>query len=223
MVPLSRMRKAIAEHMTRSVLTSPRAATFMEADMSRVLAHREKHKDAFARQGVRLTLTPYFIMATIAGLKAVPEVNAVFREDAIVLKRRYHIGVAVAVPDGLVVPVIRDADEYSLIGLARKVNEAAERARAGKLLPDELAGSTFSITNHGVFGSLFGLPIINQPNVGILGFGAIQKRVVVIDDAIAIRPMIYLSFVFDHRVIDGAGADKFLATVKRALEEWTEE
>lgn len=222
-VPLTRMRKAIAEHMARSVLTSPRAATFMEADMSRVLAHREKHKDAFARQGVRLTLTPYFIMATIAGLKAVPEVNAVFREDAIVLKRRYHIGVAVAVPDGLVVPVIRDADEYSLIGLARKVNEVAERARAGKLLPDELSGSTFTITNHGVFGSLFGLPIINQPNVGILGFGAIQKRVVVLNDAIAIRPMIYLSFVFDHRVIDGAGADRFLATVKRALEEWPEE
>lgn len=222
-VPLTRMRKAIAEHMTRSVLTSPRAATFMEADMSRVLAHREKHKDAFARQGVRLTLTPYFIMATIAGLKAVPEANAVFREDAIVLKRRYHIGMAVAVPDGLVVPVIRDADEYSLIGLARKVNEVAERARGGKLLPDELAGSTFSITNHGVFGSLFGLPIINQPNVGILGFGAIQKRVVVINDAIAIRPMIYLSFVFDHRVLDGAAADKFLATVKKALEEWPEE
>ncbi len=222
-VPLTRMRKAVAEHMARSVLTSPRAATFMEADMSRVLAHREKHKDAFARQGVRLTLTPYFIMATIAGLKAVPEANAVFREDAIVLKRRYHIGMAVAVPDGLVVPVIRDADEYSLIGLARKVNEVAERARAGKLLPDEISGSTFSITNHGVFGSLFGLPIINQPNVGILGFGAIQKRVVVIDDAIAIRPMIYLSFVFDHRVLDGAGADKFLATVKKTLEEWPEE
>ncbi len=222
-VPLSRMRKAIAEHMTRSVLTSPRAATFMEADLSRVLAHREKHKAAFARQGVRLTLTAYFIMATVAGLKAVPEANAVFREDAIVLKRRYHIGMAVAVPDGLVVPVIRDADEYSLLGLARKVNEVAERARAGKLLPDEVSGSTFSITNHGVFGSLFGLPIINQPNVGILGFGALQKRVVVINDAIAIRPMIYLSFVFDHRVLDGANADKFLATVKRTLEEWPEE
>jgi len=221
-VPLSRMRKAIAEHMTRSVLTSPRAATFMEADLSRVLAHREKYKPEFARQGVRLTLTPYFILATIAGLKAVPQANAVFREDAIVLKRYYHIGMAVAVPDGLVVPVIRNADEYSLLGLARKVNEVAERARAGKLLPDELAGSTFSITNHGVFGSLFGLPIINQPNVGILGFGAIQKRVVVINDAIAIRPMIYLSFVFDHRVLDGAAADTFLATVKKTLENWEE-
>ena len=221
-VPLSRMRRAIAEHMARSVQTSPRAATFMEADLSRVLAHREKHKAAFAERGVRLTLTPYFIMATIAGLKAVPEANAVFRDDAIVLKKYYHIGMAVAVPDGLVVPVIRHADEYSLLGLARKVNEVAERARAGKLLPDELAGSTFSITNHGVFGSLFGLPIINQPNVGILGFGAIQKRVVVIEDAIAIRPMIYLSFVFDHRVLDGAAADKFLATVKKTLEEWEE-
>jgi len=219
-VPLSRMRKAIAEHMTRSVLTSPRAATFMEADLSRVLAHRENHKPEFARQGVRLTLTPYFIKATIAGLKAVPQANALFRDDAIVLKRYYHIGMAVAVPDGLVVPVIRNADEYSLLGLARKVNEVAERARAGKLLPDELAGSTFSITNHGVFGSLFGLPIINQPNVGILGFGAIQKRVVVIEDAIAIRPMIYLSFVFDHRVLDGAAADAFLAAVKKTLEGW---
>ncbi len=221
-VPLTRMRRAIAEHMSRSVLTSPRAATFMEADLSRVLAHREKHKAAFAERGVRLTLTPYFIMATIAGLKAVPEANAIFRDDAIVLKKYYHIGMAVAVPDGLVVPVIRHADEYSLLGLARKVNDVAERARAGKLLPDELSGSTFSITNHGVFGSLFGLPIINQPNVGILGFGAIQKRVVVIEDAIAIRPMIYLSFVFDHRVLDGAAADKFLATVKKTLEEWEE-
>ncbi len=221
-VPLSRMRKAIAEHMVRSVQTSPRAVTWMEADMSRVLAHRERHKEAFARQGVRLTLTPYFILATIAGLKAVPEVNSVWREDAIVLKRRYHIGVAVAVPEGLVVPVIRDADQYSLLGLARKVNEIAERARQGKLLPEELSGSTFTITNHGVFGSLFGMPIINQPNVGILGFGAVQKRVVVIDDAIAIRPMIYLSFAFDHRVLDGANADRFLAVVKKTLEEWPE-
>lgn len=222
-IPLSRMRKAIAEHMVRSVHTSPRAATWMEVDMSRVLAHKERHQEAFARQGVRLTLTPYFIMATLAGLKAVPEVNSVWREDAIVLKRRYHIGVAVAVPDGLVVPVIRDADQYSLIGLARKVNEVAERARQGKLLPEELSGSTFTITNHGVFGSLFGVPIINQPNVGILGFGAVQKRVVVINDAIAIRPMMYLSFVFDHRVLDGANADRFLSVVKRTLEEWPEE
>ena len=222
-IPLSRMRKAIAEHMVRSVHTSPRAVTWMEVDMSRVLAHKERHKDTFARQGVRLTLTPYFIMATIAGLKAVPEVNSVWREDAIVLKRRYHIGVAVAVPEGLVVPVIRDADQYSLVGLARKVNEIAERARAGKLQPEELSGSTFTITNHGVFGSLFGVPIINQPNVGILGFGAVQKRVVVIDDAIAIRPMMYLSFSFDHRVLDGASADRFLGVVKKTLEEWPEE
>lgn len=230
LVPHSRLRRLIAEHMVASKRTSPHVTTVMEADMSAVVAHRAAHKAQFAAQGVNLTFTPYFIQAIVAGLKAVPRANAVWREDGLLLKRRYHIGMAVAVEEGLIVPVIHNADELSLLGLARKVNDLAQRARAGQLKPDEIQGATFTLTNHGTSGSLFATPIINQPNVGILGVGAIQKRAVVIsrghpiepsaEDYIAIRPMAYLSFTFDHRVLDGAAADAFLATVKRALEEW---
>jgi 2-oxoglutarate dehydrogenase E2 component (dihydrolipoamide succinyltransferase) len=202
----------------------------MEADLSAAVAHRMRHRPQFAAQGVNLTFTPYFIQAVVAGLKATPRANAVYREDGLLLKRRYHIGMATAVPEGLVVPVIHDADDYSLQGLARKVNDLAQRARSGQLKPDEIQGSTFTLTNHGTSGSLFATPIINQPNIGILGVGAIQKRAVVIsrghavepsaDDSIAIRPMVYLSFTFDHRVLDGAEADGFLMAVKKALEGW---
>ena len=220
-VPLTRMRRLIAEHMVMSKHTAPHVATVMEADLSKVVAHRAANKAAFAAKGVRLTFMPYFVQATVTALKAVPEMNSVFREDALLLKRRIHIGMAVAVPDGLMVPVIRDADEKNLLGLSRAVNDLAERARLGKLSPDELVGSTFSITNHGTGGSLFATPVINQPNVGILGVGIIQKRVVVIGDAIAIRPMVYLSLSFDHRALDGAGADRFLMVIKETLEQWT--
>ena len=230
LVPHPRLRKLIAEHMVASVRTSPHVTTVMEADLSAVVAHRAGQRVGFAAQGVSLTFTPYFIQAVVAALKAVPQVNAVYRDDGLLLKRRYHIGMATAVPDGLVVPVIHDADDFSLLGLARKVNDLAARARSGKLAPDEIQGSTFTITNHGTAGSLFATPIINQPNVGILGVGAIQKRAVVIsrghlvepggEDYLAIRPMAYLSFTFDHRVLDGAGGDGFLMAVKRALEGW---
>ncbi len=220
-VPLTRMRRLIAEHMVLSKHTAPHATSVMEANLSKVVAHRAANKDAFAAKGVRLTFMPYFVQATVTALKAVPEMNSIFREDALVLKRRIHIGMAVAIPDGLMVPVLRDADEKNLLGLARTVNDLAERARLGKLSPGELGGSTFSITNHGTGGSLFAAPVINQPNVGILGIGIIQKRVVVIDDAIAIRPMVYLSLSFDHRAVDGAGADRFLLVVKETLENWT--
>jgi 2-oxoglutarate dehydrogenase E2 component (dihydrolipoamide succinyltransferase) len=232
LVPHTRLRKLIAEHMLASRRTSPHVTTVMEADMSAVVTHRAAHKGEFAAKGVALTFTPYFIQAIVAALKAVPQANAVYREDGLLLKRRYHIGMATAIDDGLVVPVIRDADELSLQGLARAVNDLAQRARAGQLKPDEIQGSTFTLTNHGVSGSLFAMPIINQPNMGILGVGAIQKRPVVVsrghpvepsgEDYLAIRPMVYLSFTFDHRVLDGASGDAFVGTVKRVLEGWGE-
>ncbi len=229
-IPLSPMRLAIARHMTLSVQTAPQVTTVMEADMTRVVAARERLRGEFERQGVKLTFTPFFIQAIVAGLKAVPEANSSFRDDALLVHRRIHIGVAVALSDGLIVPVIRDADEKSLLGLARTVNDLAERARSQRLAPDDVQGGTFTLTNHGTSGSLLATPIIVQPQAGILGVGAIQKRPVVITrggsllpdagDAIAIRPMVYLSFTFDHRVLDGAGADRFLAAVKRFLEDF---
>jgi 2-oxoglutarate dehydrogenase E2 component (dihydrolipoamide succinyltransferase) len=224
LVPLTPMRRSIAEHMVRSVRTSPHVTTVMEVDLSRVIAHRAAHQEAFSRQGVRLTMTPYFVMAAVAGLQAVPVFNGSFTDQGIILHRRINIGVAVALQEGLLVPVIPDADEKNLLGLARAVSDLAERARTKRLRPEETQGGTFTITNHGVTGSLFATPIINQPQAGILGVGAIVKRPVVITqnglDAIAIRPLCYLSFTFDHRIADGATADQFLATVKKRLEEW---
>lgn len=221
-VPLSPMRRAIAEHMARSVRTAPHVTTVMEVDLGRVLAHREASRAAFERQGVRLTLTPYFVQAAAVALGQVPVLNGSFTEEGIVLNRRIHIGVAVALDEGLLVPVVRDADEKNLLGLARAVNDLAARARSRRLRPDETQGGTFTITNHGVSGSLFATPIINQPQAAILGIGAIVKRPIVISqdgiDAIAIRPLAYLSLTFDHRIADGATADGFLAAVKQALE-----
>jgi 2-oxoisovalerate dehydrogenase E2 component (dihydrolipoyl transacylase) len=226
-VPLTSMRQTIAEHMLRSVRTSPHATTVMEADMSRAAAYRNRYKATFqAREGVKLTFTPFFIQAVVEGLKAVPEANSSFARQGkgIVLHRQINIGIAVALDSGLIVPVIKDADTLSLSDLQRAVTDLAERARAGQLSPDEVQGSTFTITNHGVAGSLFATPIINQPNAGILGVGAIQKRPVVVTvdgaDNIAIRPMCYVSFTFDHRIMDGALADRFLASVVAVLEKW---
>ena len=229
-VPLSAMRRAIARHMTLSVQAAPQVTTVMEADMTRVVAARARRRGEFERQGVKLTFTPFFIQAIVAGIKAVPEANSTFRDDALLLHRRIHIGVAVALSDGLIVPVLRDADEKSLLGLARTINDLAERARSQRLAPDDVRGGTFTLTNHGTSGSLLATPIIVQPQAGILGTGAIRKRPVVIarggsllpdaGDAIAIRPMVYLSFTFDHRVLDGAGADRFLAAVRRFLEDF---
>ena len=229
-VPLSAMRRAIARHMTLSVQAAPQVTTVMEADMTRVVAARARRRGEFERQGVKLTFTPFFIQAIVAGIKAVPEANSTFRDDALFVHRRIHIGVAVALSDGLIVPVLRDADEKSLLGLARTINDLAERARSQRLAPDDVRGGTFTLTNHGTSGSLLATPIIVQPQAGILGTGAIRKRPVVIarggsllpdaGDAIAIRPMVYLSFTFDHRVLDGAGADRFLAAVRRFLEDF---
>jgi len=187
-----------------------------------VVAHRAANKAEFARGGVNLTFTPYFIAAIVAGLKAFPAANSSWSEEGLLLHGAINIGMATSLgQDGLIVPVIKGADGLSLLGLARAVNDLAERARARKLQPDEVKGGTFTITNHGTSGSLFATPVISQPQCGILGVGAIQKRVVVINDAIAIRPMVYLSLTFDHRILDGAGADGFLAKVVDTLQNWS--
>ncbi len=225
-VILTPMRKAIAEHMLRSVHTSAHVTTVMEADMSRAVAYREHMKAEFQRrEGLKLTFTPFFVQAVIEGLKAVPQANSSFTDEGILLQRQINIGVAVALESGLIVPVVKDADKLSLSGLQRAVTDLAERARTRQLKPDEVQGGTFTITNHGVAGSLFATPIINQPQAGILGVGAIQKRPVVVTlegtDSIAIKPMCYLSFTFDHRIMDGALADRFLGKVVEVLESWS--
>ena len=215
------VRRAIAEHMLLSKRTSPHVTTVMEANLSRVVAHREAHKAAFARDGANLTFTAYFIAAAVTALKAHPIVNSSWSDEGIRLHRPINIGMATSLgEEGLIVPVIHDADRLSLLGLAQKINDLAARARAKKLQPDEVKGGTFTLTNHGISGSLFATPIINQPQCAILGVGAIQKRVVVMDDAIAIRPMAYISLTFDHRILDGATGDYFLAKVVEALQNW---
>jgi 2-oxoglutarate dehydrogenase E2 component (dihydrolipoamide succinyltransferase) len=215
------IRKQIAEHMLTSKATSPHVLTVMEADMSKIVAHRDANKEFFARDGVNLTFTAYFMMAIVAGLKSYPMTNSSWTDEGVLIHKAINLGMATSLgEEGLIVPVIKNADNLSLLAMARAVNDLANRARAKKLQPDEVKGGTFTLTNHGISGSLFAMPIINQPQCGILGVGAMQKRAVVIDDAIAIRPMVYLSFVFDHRILDGASADAFLAEVKETLEKW---
>jgi pyruvate/2-oxoglutarate dehydrogenase complex dihydrolipoamide acyltransferase (E2) component len=193
----------------------------MEVDLAKVTQHRADNKDTFARDGVNLTFTAYFISACVVALKAYPLVNSSWSEEGILLHRSINVGMATSLgEEGLIVPVIKNADGLSLLGLARTINDLANRARARKLQPDEVRGGTFTITNHGTTGSLFATPIINQPQCAILGVGAIQKRVVVINDAIAIRPMAYLTLTFDHRILDGAVADTFLGKVVESLQNW---
>jgi 2-oxoglutarate dehydrogenase E2 component (dihydrolipoamide succinyltransferase) len=223
------IRKQIAEHMVMSKHTSPHVLTVMEADMSRVAKHLSANKEIFARDGINLTYTAYFMMAIVAGLKNYPIVNSSWTDEGVLLHKAVNLGMATSLgEEGLIVPVIKDADNLSLLAMARAVNDLAHRARSKKLQPDEVKSGTFTLTNHGISGSLFAYPVINQPQCGILGVGAMQKRVVVIpadsgtrDDAIAIRPMVYLSFVFDHRILDGARADAFLMKVKETLEGWS--
>lgn len=217
----STMRKSIAQHMVESKHTSPHVLTVMEADMSRVIKHRAANKAAFEKDGVNLTFTAYFMTAIVAGLKTYPIVNSSWSDEGVLIHKAVNLGMATSLgEDGLIVPVIKSADNLSLLAMARSVNDLAARARTKKLQPDEVKGGTFTLTNHGISGSLFAFPVINQPQCGILGIGAMQKRVVVIDDAIAIRPMVYMSFVFDHRILDGASADWFLVKVKETLESW---
>ncbi|MBI3741349.1 MAG: 2-oxo acid dehydrogenase subunit E2 [Chloroflexi bacterium] len=186
------------------------------------LAHQKANEADFAKQGARLTFTAYFVQAVVAGLKDWPIVNASYTDQGVMMHRDLNVGIAVALEDGLIVPVIKNADDKSLLGVARAVNDLATRAREKKLSPDDVQGGTFTITNYGVFGSLFGTPVINQPQSAIMGVGAIQKRAVVINDAIAIRPMIYLSITIDHRLLDGAIGDQFMQRVKKFLEEYPE-
>jgi 2-oxoisovalerate dehydrogenase E2 component (dihydrolipoyl transacylase) len=220
------IRRQIAEHMVMSQKTSPHVLSVMEADMSKVVAHREEKKVIFERDGVKLTFTAYFIAAIVAGLKAYPMTNSSWTEEGVLVHGAINIGMATSLGDeGLIVPVIKAADNLSLLAIARSVNDLANRARAKKLQPEEVRGGTFTLTNHGIGGSLFAMPIINQPQCAILGTGAIQKRVLAItdsseNDAFAIHPMVYLSMVFDHRILDGASADAFLMKVKETLEHW---
>jgi pyruvate dehydrogenase E2 component (dihydrolipoamide acetyltransferase) len=221
--PMSAMRQRIAEHMVASKRVSAHVYSVDEIDMSKVATLRAKSKDEFEkRYETKLTFMPFFVKATVAGLRAFPTLNASLDGTNVVLHKDINIGIAVALDWGLIVPVVKNADEKNLLGIQRTMNDLAERARSKKLKPEEVQEGTFSITNPGVFGGLFGLPIISQPNVGILGLGAIEKRPVVVDDAIAIRSMCYVTLSYDHRVVDGAIAHQFLHKVKETLENWPE-
>jgi 2-oxoglutarate dehydrogenase E2 component (dihydrolipoamide succinyltransferase) len=217
---MSPMRKLIAEHMVNSRRTSAHVTTFFEVDCSRIMQHRERNRAEFERAGVKLTVTPYFVQAAANALKRFPIVNSSLEGDTIVYKRPINIGIAVNLDWGLIVPVLKNVDEKNLRGIAHALNDIGERARNKKLSTDDVKDGTFTITNPGQFGAVIGTPIINQPQVAIMGMGAIKKRAVVIDDAIAIRPIIMLSLSFDHRVIDGAVADQFMADVQKQLENW---
>ncbi|MGA8872906.1 MAG: dihydrolipoamide acetyltransferase family protein [Candidatus Acidiferrales bacterium] len=221
--PMSAMRQRIAEHMVLSKRTSPHVYSIDEANVTEIATLRSKMKDRFEREsGTKLTFMPFFIRAAVEALRAFPTVNSSVDGTNIVLHKECNIGVAVALDWGLIVPVIKNAEEKNFLGLARMLNDLAERARTKKLKPDEVAESTFSITNPGIYGGLMGLPVINQPNVAILGLGTIEKRPVVIDDAIGIRSMVYLTLSYDHRAVDGAIAHQFMGHIKKTLENWNE-
>jgi 2-oxoglutarate dehydrogenase E2 component (dihydrolipoamide succinyltransferase) len=227
--PMSVMRQRIAERMIVSRRTSAHVTTFFEIDMTRVDELRRRNKESFlADSGVKLTFMPFIIKALVAGVKEWPILNASVWNDQIVYKKDINVGIAVALQQersfGLIVPVIRHADELSLVGLARAANDLAERSRTKKLSPDEVQGGTITITNPGVFGSLAGTPIISQPQVAILGVGAIEKRVKVVGpgDSIGVRTCAYFSISYDHRVVDGATADHFMLVVKDKLENFSD-
>ncbi len=228
--PMDRMRKITAEHMVRSKATSAHVTSFAEADVTGLVRLREDNQEAFQeREGVKLTYTPFFVKATVEGLREHPLLNASVEGDKVVVKKDFHVGVAVAIGNkGLLAPVVRNAGDYSVTGLTRTAADMAERARNKELQPNELQGGTFTVTNIGSLGSLMGTPIINQPQVGILATGAIQKRPVVIEDdelgdVISVRHMMYLSLSYDHRIIDGAMGSSFLQTVVEELESFSED
>jgi pyruvate dehydrogenase E2 component (dihydrolipoamide acetyltransferase) len=222
--PMSVMRQRIAEHMVLSKRVSPHVYSIDEADMTRIAHVREAARSEFEQKHqMKLTFMPFFVRACVDALRDFPTVNASVDGTNVVLHGEINIGIAVALDWGLIVPVLKHAEEKNFLGLQRGINDLAERARAKKLKPEDVQESTFSITNPGTFGGLMGLPIINQPNVAILGIGAIQKRPVIIDDAIAIRSMVYLTLSYDHRVVDGATAHQFMRRVKERLENWAED
>ncbi|MDQ3171770.1 MAG: 2-oxo acid dehydrogenase subunit E2 [Acidobacteriota bacterium] len=215
---MSVMRRKIAEHMVYSMATSPHVYSVYEVDFHRISKLREKLKAEYDAAGARLTFTSFIAAATIDAIRQFPLVNASIDGENIIYKRDINLGIAVALENGLLVPVIKNADERNLLGISRSIADLAARARSKKLNPEEVQGGTFTITNPGIFGALYGLPVINQPQVAILGVGSIDKRPVVIDDAIAIHPVCHLTLGYDHRLIDGAEAGKFLAFLKERLE-----
>lgn len=222
-VPMTAMRRSIAEHMISSRRTSAHVTSIFEVDMTAIVRLKEENAEKFAlREGFKLSLTPFFVKGVVDTLKDFPILNASMLDNDIVYKKDINLGVAVALDWGLIVPVIRQAQQKTLVGMAREVADLSRRARQKQLSPDEVQGGTFTLTNPGVFGSLIGTPIINQPQVAILCVGAVTKRAVVINDAIAIRSMAYLSLTFDHRLIDGAVADRFLSSLKDRLEDWSD-
>jgi 2-oxoglutarate dehydrogenase E2 component (dihydrolipoamide succinyltransferase) len=216
----------MAEHMVRSVHTSPHVEAISECDFTMIADFRAKQADRFERQeGFKLTFMPFLVEATVRALKSFPIINSSIEGDKIILKKSVNFGLAVASPAGLIVPVIRHADEKNFVGIARAINDLAQRARVKKLLPDEIQGGTFTLTNFGIFGNIIGTPIINQPQVAILGVGAIKKRPVVLTDAegndsIGIRSIGFLTLAFDHRIIDGALGGQFLASIVTNLEQY---
>ena len=216
--PLSVMRKKIAEHMILSRRTSAHVHSVFHVNFSTVEKIRQQKKADYERVGAKLTYMAFIAKAVVDALRRHPIINASLDGDNIIYKKDIHLGIAVALETGLIVPVIRNADERNILGLSRAIADVAERARAKQLKPDEVHGGTFTITNPGTFGAQFGMPIINQPQVAILGVGTVEKRPVVIDDAIAIRTMAYLTLGYDHRLVDGAVGDQFMADVKNQIE-----
>jgi len=228
-VPMSQMRKIIAQRMIESRRTSAHVHAMFEVDITRIVNLRNKMKGAFEqRHGVRLTFMPFFVRAAIIALQQFPIVNANIEGENIRYHRHVNVGIAVALDWGLIVPVLKNADELNFLGLQRGINDLGERARSKKLMPQDVEGSTFTITNPGQFGAVFGLPIINQPNSAIMGVGGITKAPLVVtdkdgNDSIAIRSVVHLTLGYDHRLIDGAIADQFMAAVKKSLENWSED
>jgi len=221
---MSTMRAKIAEHMIMSKRTSAHVTTVHKTDMTKIAKMRERHKAEFQqRYGYSLTYLPFVIAAAVEAIRAFPIVNASIEGNNIIYHNEINVGIAVALENGLIVPVIRNADEKNVTGLQRAIVDLSTRARSRQLKPDEVQGGTFSITNFGSFGSVFATPVINQPQVAILGVGAVEKTPVIVDDAIAIRSVAYLALTFDHRLIDGAVADQYTGKVKSILENWAEE
>ena len=220
--PMSVMRKKIAEHMVLSAHTSPHVYSVYEVNFGRVAMLRDKKKADYEAGGARLTYTAFIAKVATDALRQFPIVNASLDGDNIIYKKDINLGIAVALDNGLIVPVIRNADEKNLLGLSRAINDLANRARTKKLNPEDVQAGTFTITNPGIFGALYGMPLINQPQVAILGVGSIDKRAVVVDDAIAIRPVCHITLGHDHRLVDGADAGRFLAFVKERLENFDE-
>ncbi len=229
LVPMSQMRRIIAQRMIESRRTSAHVHCMFEVDMTRIVNLRNKLKNSFEqRNGARLTFMPFFVRAAIIALQQYPIANASLDGDNIRYHRHVNAGIAVALDNGLIVPVLKNADELNFLGLQRGITDLGERARTKKLMPADVEGATFTITNPGQFGAVFGLPIINQPNVAIMGVGGITKQPLVITDkdgadSIAIRSVVHLTLGYDHRIIDGAVADQFMVVVKKALENWSEE